>query len=93
MMQNRLRRLWLVVLASLLAIASHGTDTATSDSNGIQDRYEAGLAVKFVPAMVLDSRDNVSPEPVSFIGAHTKDSLWVRAYDLDRRKVFDERRV
>ena len=72
MMQNRLRRLWLVVLASLLAIASHGTDTATSDdtadsdSNGIQDRYEAGLAVKFVPAMVLDSRDNVSPEPVSF---------------------------
>ncbi len=72
MMRIRIGSLWIVVFASIWATASYGTDvdttadTVDSDGNGIQDRYEAGLAAKFVPAMVLDSRDNVSPEPVSF---------------------------
>ncbi len=66
MMRIRIGSLWIVVFASIWATASYGADTVDSDGNGIQDRYEAGLAAKFVPAMVLDSRDNVSPEPISF---------------------------
>ena len=90
---------WIVVCASILGTASYGTDTDTnedtvdSDGNGIQDRYEADLVAKFVPAMVLDSRDNVSPEPISFIGAESTAGLWVKAYDLESRKVFDKRLI
>ena len=96
-MDSRTCSLRRAILASLLAVTSHGTDadasaeTTDADGNGIQDRYEADLAEKFVPSMVLDSRDNVSPEPVSFIGAHTKDSLRVKLYTVDGTLALNKR--
>ena len=95
-MRGKIRHLCIVVCVYLGTSASHGTDTVApadtvdSDGNGIQDRYEAGLAAKFVPAMVLDSRDNVAPEPVSFVGAQSKDSLWVSMYNSLGQKQFDK---
>ena len=96
-MRTRIGCLCIVVWMSLWATASHGAGTVTSsstvdsDSNDIEDRYETGLADKFVPAMVLDARDNVSPEPVSFIGAHSKNNLWVAMYNSAGKWKFDKR--
>ncbi len=95
-MRSMISSLWIIVVAFQWATQARGdtdasADTVDSDGNGIQDRYEAGLAAKFVPAMVLDSRDNVSPEPVSFIGADSTDGLWVRLYNSAGQRKFDKR--
>ena len=91
----RLSDWWGSALVSVLAMAFYASDTVASDAtvdtdgNGLQDRYEASLAARFVPAMVLDSRDNVSPEAVNFVGGHTMDSLWVKLYDLAGTNYFN----
>jgi hypothetical protein len=62
-----------------------------ADRNSIRDEYEAQLAEKFAPSLVLHSRDHgVSPEPVEIMGVDMTEPgayLWARIWNSNGQLV------
>ena len=80
-----------LIFFAFMVLTFESAFATDSDGNGIDDSNELPLAMKFLPSLQLDPRDQgVSPEPIEFVGANSIDGLWVRYYDRLGNFVFDK---